>query len=202
MGAVWCALSLTAITYFAIFKGLKSSTLVSQSTLLWLNDNILTATLTALVGWYVISAILQYLFRVNTLKITVLAGTCALAFAFAGNDLVNFIGVFMAAESSMHIASDYVAAGGDLAHLKMGALAEPVRANLSYLIGAGLIMVLALVFSKKARTVSDTEVKLARSKGGGKERFGSCAPARAMVRYTLNAIRALQPLPPVGAGGR
>ena len=196
VGAVWCALSLTAITYFAVFKGLKSSTLVDKATLVWLNENILIATLCALGGWYLISALLQYVMRINTLKITVLAGTCALAFAFAGNDLVNFIGVFMAAESSMHIASAHVAAGGDLATLKMGALAEPVKANVFYLIGAGLIMVLALVFSKKARTVSDTEVKLARSKGGGKERFGSCAPARAMVRYTLIALRGINAITP------
>ncbi|MBQ3239978.1 MAG: inorganic phosphate transporter [Akkermansia sp.] len=196
VGAVWCALSLTAITYFAVFKGLKSSTLVDKATLMWLNDNILLATLVALAGWYVISALLQYVLRINTLKITVLAGTCALAFAFAGNDLVNFIGVFMAAEESMHIATDYVAAGGDLSTLKMGALAAPVKANVFYLIGAGLIMVLALVFSKKARTVSDTEVKLARSKAGGKERFGSCAPARVLVRYTLNAVRAVNAITP------
>lgn len=189
VGALWCAGSFTAITYFAIFKGLKHSTLIDASFVENLNANLVFYTLLAFVGWLIISAVLQYVFRVNTLRLTVLAGTGALALAFAGNDLVNFIGVFMAAEESYLIASDYVAQGGDLRGLHMGALAAPVQADVWYLLGAGLVMVGALCLSKKARSVVDTEVKLAHSKGASKERFGSCLPARAAVRVALNVSR-------------
>ena len=188
VGAIWSALALTAITYFAVFKGLKSSTIISKETLMLLDAHIATATAAAFAFWVVLCAVLQYGLKVNTLKLTVFAGTGALALAFAGNDLVNFIGVFMAAESSYHIASDFVAQGGSLETLKMGGLAEPVHANAYYLIGSGLIMVGALFFSKKARTVTETEVKLA-GHNSGKERFGSCLTARLAVRYTINASR-------------
>ena len=196
IGALWCAVSLTAISYFAVFKGLKHSSVVTPEMLAWLNANIAVVVLGTLAVWFVISCVLQYGLRVNTLRVTVLAGTCALALAFAGNDLVNFIGVFMAAESSYHIASAHVAAGGSLDALSMGALADPVRANLWYLLAAGGVMVLALIFSKKARTVTETEVKLARSNAVSKERFGSCLPARAAVRWALNASRFITRITP------
>ncbi len=188
IGALWCALSLTAITYFAVFKGLKSSTLMNPELMAWLNENLALATVAALVFWSVLCCVLQYGFRVNTLKVAVLAGTGALALAFAGNDLVNFIGVFMAAKDAYFVAQDYVAAGGALGALKMDALGEPVQVNALRLLGAGAVMVLALIFSRKARTVIETEVKLARSNAMGKERFGSCLPARAAVRTTRRVL--------------
>ena len=196
IGSLWCAASLTAISYFAVFKGLKHSSVVTPEMLQFLNGNIAMVVLGTLLFWFVVSFILQYILRVNTLRITVLAGTCALALAFAGNDLVNFIGVFMAAESSYHIASAHVAAGGALETLRMGSLAEPVQANIWYLLAAGGVMVLALIFSKKARTVTETEVKLARSSGVSKERFGSCLPARAAVRWALGASRFITRITP------
>ena len=188
IGAIWCAVALTAITYFAVFKGLKGSTLVSKDFMNAVQDNIGMATLAAFLGWAVVCSLLQYVFRVNSLKLAVLAGTGALALAFAGNDLVNFIGVFMAAKDSYFVAADYVAAGGDLETLRMGSLMQPVQVNMLWLFGAGMVMVLALVFSRKARTVIETEVKLARSNAMGKERFGSCLPARAAVRYTRKVV--------------
>ena len=123
----------------------------------------------------------------------------ALALSFAGNDLVNFIGVFMAGQSSMEIASAAVAQGMDLSTLTMGGLMAPVTADWRYLLGAGFIMVLALMFSKKAQTVTDTEVNLARQ-GGGVERFGSVPPARMMVRYALNASRVVEKIMPASVG--
>ena len=196
IGSLWCAASLTAISYFAVFKGLKHSSIVTPDMMTWLNNNIGIVVLGTLGVWFVISFLLQYVLRVNTLRITVLAGTCALALAFAGNDLVNFIGVFMASESSYHIASAHVAAGGTLDSLRMGSLAAPVQANIWYLLAAGGVMVLALIFSKKARTVTETEVKLARSNGVTKERFGSCLPARAAVRWALNVSRFITRITP------
>lgn len=155
-GAFWCGASLTAILYFALFKGLKSL-MAGHPLVLWINDNLLTA----LVGcWVVCSLVLWFiqLFKVNILRITILSGTFALALAFAGNDLVNFIGVPVAAFDSYRIAT----AAGDSTML-MGALNENIPANMSILLLAGGIMLLTLWTSKKAMHVSQTELKLAAS---------------------------------------
>ncbi|WP_455565095.1 anion permease [Akkermansia biwaensis] len=199
LGAVWCGVALTAITYFAVFKGLKGSTLFTKDMIRHLDAHIWLYVCYSFVFWTVLMAVLQNVCKVNILKIAVLAGTMALALSFAGNDLVNFIGVFMAGQSSMEIASAAVAQGMDLSTLTMGGLTAPVTADWRYLLGAGLIMVLALMFSKKARTVTDTEVNLARQ-GGGVERFGSVPPARMMVRYALNASRVVEKIMPASVG--
>ena len=199
LGAVWCGVALTAITYFAIFKGLKGSTLVTKDMIRHLDAHIWLYVCCSLAFWTVLMAVLQNLCKVNILKVSVLAGTMALALSFAGNDLVNFIGVFMAGQSSMEIAAAAAAQGADLTTLSMGGLMAPVTADWRYLLGAGVIMVLALMFSKKAQTVTDTEVNLARQ-GGGVERFGSVPPARMAVRYALNASRAVEKIMPSCVG--
>jgi len=195
IGALWCGFALTAITYFAIFKGLKGSSLVNKQMLTALNEHIWLYVAYAFVGWSLLMFALQWLFRLEIIKISVLAGTFALAMAFAGNDLVNFIGVFMAGMSAVEIAGQTAAAGGDTATLLMSGLEQKVAADWRFLGGAGLIMVLTLMFSRKARSVSDTEVNLAR-KGSGVERFGSTPPARMLVRGAMrlsNAINMLLP---------
>lgn len=196
IGALWCALALTAITYFAVFKGLKDSTLISKDMLALLDENLAVATGLSFALWLVVCAVLQYVFKVNTLKVAVLAGTGALALAFAGNDLVNFIGVFMAAKDAYFVASDYVAAGGELSTLKMVQLGEPVQVNVLWLLAAGVVMVLSLAFSRKARSVIDTGLKLSQRSAVSKERFGSCLPARAAVRYALGAVRLVSRITP------
>ena len=150
----------------------------------FLDNNMAIALLYTLVGWTVIMGLLQHIFRVSILKIIVLAGTAALAMAFAGNDLVNFIGVFMAGFDSFQIAQGVAASGGDINTLYMGRLSEPVVANAAWLLGAGVIMVLALIFSKKSRSVTETEVNLSR-KGEGIERFSSSPLSRSIVRGSL-----------------
>jgi hypothetical protein len=186
-GAIWCGLSLTAIAYFALFKGLQSSPVISKETMAWITSNLQILLLAVFAGFSVLLAILQHLLKINILKIIVLAGTFALALAFAGNDLVNFIGVSMAGISSYELASAHIAAGGNIDALMMGDLAKPVVAQPLYLMIAGIIMVLSLCFSKKARTVTETEVNLGRQ-GEGIERFGSTPASRALVRsaMTLN----------------
>ncbi len=191
LGALWCGVALTTVTYFAIFKGLKGSVIVSKEMLDFVNENIRLCVGGAFAFWTVTMGALQHFFRVNILKIAVLAGTMALAMSFAGNDLVNFIGVFMAALGSMDIVQ---AAGGDV-NMSMGALMEPTTTEWYYLVGAGVIMVLALVFSKKARTVTETEVNLSRQ-SGGVERFGSVPPARLAVRYALNVGKVVEKILP------
>ena len=109
-GYLWCGVAFTAIAYFAMFKGLKSSGLISDQFMDMVNNNLW---LSLLVLWLICSALLallQHAFKVNILKITILAGTFSLALAFAGNDLVNFIGVPIAGWDSYQIAK---AAGGN-----------------------------------------------------------------------------------------
>ena len=179
-GAIYAGICLTAIAYFAIFKGLKYSTIISKESLQWLTDNLQMLLLASFFGFSILMAILQHLLKVNILKIIVLAGTFALVLAFAGSDLANFIGVTMAGIDSYEIASTHAAAGGNIDTLLMGELAKPVAVNPIYLMMAGSVMVLAIWFSKKARTVTDTEVNLGRQDEGF-ERFGSTPASRALV---------------------
>ncbi len=195
LGALWGGIALTAITYFAIFKGLKGSVLVTADTLLYLESNMGTALLYTLLGWTLFMALMQHVFKVKILNVIVLVGTAALAMAFAGNDLVNFIGVFMAGFDSFHIAQEFAASGGEVNSLYMNGLSEPVTANIYWLLGAGIIMVLALTFSKKTRTVSDTEVNLAR-KGEGIERFSSSPLSRSIVRGSLAFGKSMDKITP------
>lgn len=195
LGAIWGGIALTAITYFAIFKGLKGSVLMSDNFLYFLENHMGKAILYAFAGWTVLMGFLQFVFRVNILKVIVLAGTMALALAFAGNDLLNFIGVFMAGLDSFKIAKEVVAAGGSIDTLYMSALKNPVTANWQWLLGAGTLMVLALWFSKKSRSVTETEVNLSR-KGEGVERFSSSAMSRSIVRGAINMSRTFKIITP------
>ena len=179
-GALYAGICLTAIAYFAIFKGLKYSTIISKESLQWLTDHLKILLLASFFGFSILMAILQHLLKINILRIIVLAGTFALALAFAGSDLANFIGVTMAGIDSYAIASTHAAAGGNIDTLLMGELAKPVAVNPIYLMMSGSVMVLAIWFSKKARTVTDTEVNLGRQDEGF-ERFGSTPASRALV---------------------
>lgn len=195
LGALWGGIALTSITYFAIFKGLKGSILVTPEMLSYLEYNMGTALLYTFLGWTLLMALLQHLFRVKIVKVIVLAGTAALAMAFAGNDLVNFIGVFLAGFDSFQIAQGVAASGGDIQTLHMGRLSEPVIAKTGWLLGAGVIMVLALWLSKKSRSVTETEVNLAR-KGEGVERFSSSPLSRSLVRGSLNFSKSMGKIMP------
>lgn len=187
IGPVWCALALTAISFFIIFKGLKGSVFYENIKMLepytgWIVCGMF-------VVWTGICALLQYCFKMNTLRLAVLAGTGSLALAFAGNDMVNFIGVFMASKD--------VLAHGSLSDPNMGEVLKGSgdAASIWYLLGAGAIMVAALFLSKKARKVTETELKLS-SANTGKERFGSSKPARMLVRYTINTARFVERITP------
>lgn len=177
-GAVWCGISLAGILYFALFKGLKSSGLVPTSITEYVGEHVL---LTLLAFWAAASVVL-WLFqcmRLNIMRITILAGTFSLALAFAGNDLVNFIGVPLASYDAWQIARE---AGSE--SITMGELANPARANFLLLLVSGLVMVLTLFFSKKSQHVTETELSLA-SQHEGDERFGSTFVSRSLVRASL-----------------
>ncbi len=195
IGSIWAGLALTAISYFAIFKGLKGTTLISKDSIHLISDNLGIVLLYTMLGWTAIMAVLQHIFKVDILKIIILAGTAALALSFAGNDLVNFIGVFMAGLSSFEIASGVVASGGSVDTLMMSQLSDPVNVDWRFLFGAGIIMVLALWFSKKAKTVTKTEVNLSRQ-SDGIERFSSTGASRSLVRNAITASKFVEKVTP------
>lgn len=178
-GAIWCGLAIVGIVYFAIFKGMKSSGLISDDFNHLINDHIVLS-LGAI--WIISSVILLILqqMKVNILKITILAGTFALALAFAGNDLVNFIGVPIAGLDSYAIASN----SGDPSML-MGKLAEPAHVNIWFLVISGAVMVITLFFSKDAMKVAETQLNLS-SQNDEEERFGSTMISRALVSLAIN----------------
>ena len=152
-GAAWCGISVTAIIYFALFKGLRG-VLAHSPVIQYVEQNLIFS---LFVLWCISSAVLFFLqrFKVNILKVNILAGTFALALAFAGNDLVNFIGVPVAGFDSYMLARQ----SGDTA-MHMGALAGPVAAKVYLLLGAAAVMILTLWTSRRALSVSRTELSL------------------------------------------
>ncbi len=186
-GYLWCGVAFTAIVYFALFKGLKSSGLISAEFTEFVNGHLWPSLFVLWLGCSALLAVMQHLLKFNILKITILTGTFSLALAFAGNDLVNFIGVPIAGYDAYLIAADSPEGPQTL----MGALMEPVRMNFVLLLIAGFIMVFTLFSSKKAKTVADTEINLAKQDEGA-ERFGSTMMSRSMVRAALSVNRAVE----------
>ena len=179
-GAIWCGASLTAIIYFAVFKGLK--TVLAGHDFIQTVDRHLAAAV--LICWTACSVLLYVIqrFRINILRITILSGTFALALAFAGNDLVNFIGVPVAGFDAYSIAHRT----GD-ASMLMGALNENVPANFLVLLAAGGVMIATLWTSKKSMHVSATELSLStQSDEGSEQQYGSSFFSRTIVRAALN----------------
>lgn len=199
-GAIWCGFALTAITYFALFKGLKGTPVIPDSIFNYVDAHLWMCLGLLFVFWAALMYLLACL-KVKILNIAVLAGTFALALAFAGNDLVNFIGVSVAGYDSYTTASAAINSGMSGAaagsSLLMGSLAEPVKANPLMLLTAGIIMAVTIWTSKKARHVTDTEVNLARQ-DEGVEKFGSTSVSRAIVRISMDINSALKFALPAG----
>lgn len=191
---IFGGLAFTAIIYFMLIKGLGNVSFISDATHEWINTHSWTICGICFVVTAVLSQVL-FALKVNVFKILVLTGTFALAMAFAGNDLVNFIGVPLAGYSSFQ---DYSAnAGGDAAGYMMDSLNGPAHTPVVFLIAAGLIMVISLATSKKAFNVVKTSVDLARQDAGD-EMFGSSKMARVLVRFSTNTASALSELVPNG----
>ena len=185
----------TAIIYFMLIKGLKDSSFMTKENLAWVKDHTAQLVLTCFVFFTVLMQILHWL-KINVFKIVVLLGTFALALAFAGNDLVNFIGVPLAGYSSF---LDYTANGAGYApdSFLMTSLLGPASTPWYFLVGAGAIMVYALFTSKKAHAVIKTSVDLSRQ-DEGEETFGSTPIARTLVRISLNMSNSLSRIIPEG----
>ena len=189
-GALWCGVTLAGIIYFTVFKGLKSTTLIPDVLKDYVNDN---TGLSLLILWAGSSAFLWVLQRmkVNILRVSILAGTFSLALAFAGNDLVNFIGVPYAGYDSYVIAQ-----AAEEAPTSMAALAEPTQANFWIMCAAGLVMVITIFTSKKAMRVIETERKLSSQSETVPTNNDATVAARGIVRgaRALNdALAAITP---------
>jgi phosphate/sulfate permease len=191
LAGVFGGLSLTSLFYFIIVKGLKGSDLgvVTQ----WLAaSDVITLVGSAFLFWLVFSFMYVYILKLDIYKLIIILGTFGLAMAFAGNDLVNFIGVPIGA----YQAWEYADGTGLLAsEISMERLGEKLPANRWLLVIAGLIMVATLWFSSKAQTVVKTSVDLARQ-DSGKERFDSNLLSRFLVRYSLIAAEGIQNITP------
>lgn len=185
-GSIWGGIALTAITYFILMKGVEGSPIIEPEVMAYIKGHTTTILMYMFVLWTVIFQICISILKWNTLRFVVLVGTFALALSFAGNDLVNFIGVFMAGLKSyqIHIANPGIPAD----QLLMTDLTKPVATNIFYLMIAGLIMVITLWLSRKARTVTETEINLSRQ-DTGTERFGSTQLSRSIVRVFRNLSR-------------
>lgn len=178
--SIFGGVAITSIIYFLLIKGLKGTTIMTKEATAWVNDNTAAIVIISFVAFTILMYVLSLL-KVNVLKIVVMLGTFALATAFAGNDLVNFVGVPL---TGLDAFLDYSANGnGDPNSFMMHSLNESAHTPLAYLIGAGVVMVLALIFSKKAHNVVKTSVDLSRQDEGD-EMFGSSAVARTLVRTT------------------
>lgn len=191
-GSLWGGAAIAAIIYFILIKGMKDASFMSRENYAIIRDN----TLSIIGASFILSAIVLqgvvWLFKTNPLKIVVLAGTFALAMAFAGNDLVNFIGVPLAGYESFKA---FVAHGGQ--DLLMTRLLEDIHTPSYFLISGGLVMVITLWTSRKARTVANTELKLSRQEEGS-ERFGSSVFSRMLVRRVValtNNVQKVLPKP-------
>ncbi len=185
-GALFSGIALTSITYFIFMKGLKGTAYYKDIEGL-LEGNELYIIGIAFAVWTSLSYVLTRFLNVNLYKIIITVGTFALALAFAGNDLVNFIGVPMAAWNSYEAWS---VSGVPASEFNMGVLAGKVPTPAIFLIIAGLIMVVTLWFSSKAKKVAATEVNLARQ-SEGHERFEPNSLSRVIVRSTLGITKGL-----------
>ena len=189
VGAVFGGLALSAITYFIFLKGIKGTAFADESYDIiggmkiknFLEVQVLPIIGVSIVFWTLLSVILINFFKTNIYKLIIVVGTFALALAFAGNDLVNFIGVPIAAWQSYEA---WVASGVAAESFSMGFLADKVPTPTILLVISGLVMVLTLWFSEKAKSVTETEINLSRE-GDGKERFQPNFLSRGLVRFAI-----------------
>ncbi|CCZ14680.1 putative uncharacterized protein [Prevotella sp. CAG:487] len=182
--AIFGGIAFTALAYFIFLQGLGKSPYIEASIREWITENTRMLLVYTFIGSTLIMEVL-HLMRVNVFKFVVLMGTFALAMAFAGNDLVNFIGVPLAGLDSYN---DYMANanGASADSFLMTSLMESAKTPPIYLIAAGVIMIIAMATSKKAHNVIKTSVDLSRQDEGD-EMFGSSRAARSIVRATQDA---------------
>lgn len=193
---IFGGIAVTAILYFMVIKGLKGSTLVPADVKAYIDENTGMLLVVSFIFFTVLMQLLHWC-KVNVLKIVVLIGTFSLALAFAGNDLVNFIGVTLA---GLDAFQDFTANANGLAadQYLMTSLMESAKTPVYFLVGAGAIMVIALCTSEKAKKVLQTSINLSSQQNEENDMFGSSPLARNVVRVTTNMVNAISRKTPQG----
>ena len=192
--AIFGGIAFTALAYFIFLKGIGKSPYIPENVKDYIDENTNMLLVYTFIGSAIVTEIM-YLCKINIFKFTVLMGTFALAMAFAGNDLVNFIGVPLAGLDSYN---DFTANahGASADTFLMTSLMDSAKTPPFYLMAAGIIMIIAMATSKKARNVIKTSVDLSRQDEGD-EMFGSSRAARAIVRFTQMMVENVAHLFPV-----
>ncbi|EPG75528.1 phosphate transporter family protein [Leptospira fainei serovar Hurstbridge str. BUT 6] len=191
-GGIFAGLATTIVIFFVLLTAMKGSTLINKDLLQWISDNFRQIIITSLIGFSIFFQILVFS-GVNVLKFVVLLGTASLAMAFASNDLVNFIGVPIASLQTHELIK---LSNWNANTLAVGLAGEVPTPNL-LLLGAALIMIFSLFRSKKAETVTQTEVSLG-SQGETIESFQSSLVARVFVQIALGIYRPIKIILPKG----
>ena len=181
IGAIFGGFCITAIMYFLVMKGAKGASFMQPEWIAWIDANTRVILISLFVGLSIFFQLLIMVFKVNIFKIVILSGTFSLAFAFAGNDLVNFVGVPLAALDSWKIWSSSGVADSSF---MMEGLLHPAKTDTFFLIASGLVMTFTLWFSKKAHRVIQTSLNLS-AQQSDHELFGSSLAGRVIVRTTM-----------------
>ena len=194
LAGIFGGIAVTAIVYFLLIKGLKDSSFMTAEANAWIKEHTGMLVLCLFVGSSIIMQILHWC-KVNILKIIVLMGTLSLAMAFAGNDLVNFVGVPLAGFSAWQ---DYSANGMGVGadNYLMGSLLEPAHTPMIFLVLSGATMVFALATSRKARNVINTEVNLT-NQNESEASFGTSATGRRLVQIANSFATWLEKVTPL-----
>lgn len=190
-GFVFAGICLTAIGYFIFFKGLKGTPFYGDIKDFLAQNTYLVIGM-MLLFWTLLMFIVDKVFKTNVLVVVIGVGTFGLALAFAGNDLVNFIGVPMAA---WHSYEAWSVSGVAASEFSMEILSEKVPTEPTLLFVAGSIMVITLALSKKARTVADTSIDLSRQ-GDGSERFQPNFLSKAIVKGSTKFVEVISTVLP------
>lgn len=180
-GAIFSGLTITTINYYLLIKGAKGSSFITDEQVKWIMGNAWPINLVSFVGWTIIIQLLMWWKGINPLKFVVLLGTFALAMAFAGNDLVNFIGVAVGGYIAFQAWST---SGIDPDQFNMAILSEKFQTPSWILLLAGVIMIVTLWTNAKSRKVTETEVSLGRQDDGD-EKFKSNWVSRLLVGFAI-----------------
>ena len=194
IGGIYGGFAITAIFYFLVMKGAKGASFMRPEWIEWIGANTEVILAVLFITLSIAFQALIVFFNVNVFRIIILSGTFSLAFAFAGNDLVNFVGVPLAALSSVQ---HFMAEGVDAGTYMMSRLLENEPAPTIFLLLSGCVMVATLWFSKKARVVVQTSLNLSSSQSGEHEQFGSSVPGRMIVRSSMALGRILRQILPI-----
>lgn len=201
-GALFGGVAITAITYFILIKGIKGVSVIPESFQNFVSGNTWVILAGSFVLYTLLSQFILSFTRANLFKVIIMIGTFALALAFAGNDLVNFIGVPIAAYQSFGLWQEAFQQGGVLpGEFSMESLAGKVETPAYMLVISGVVMVITLWMSKKARSVMYTEINLARS-GDSTEKFQPNFLSKILVRATVNLNAAVGLVVPNGLKAR